>query len=94
MTNLPVGFDRHLPVLVKRLQPVLRVPVPFLGPDGFDRVAPGGGLAEQVLQLGDLLLEFSNLAFDVGRLAVGEFPLGLLVLRLYQWPESFLVAGS
>src|SRR5437764_410335 len=53
----------------------------FLGAHGLDRVAPGGGLAEQVLDLNDLLLQVADLALDVGRLAVGELPLGLLRRR-------------
>ena len=56
----------------------LQLAVAVLGADGLDGIAPGGGLAEQVLELDDLLLELADLALDVDRLAVGELSLGLL----------------
>ena len=52
--------------------------MPLLGRDGLEGIAPGRGLAEQVLELGDLGLDLGDLALEVGRLAVGEFPLPLL----------------
>src|SRR5262249_35654636 len=64
-------------MLVERFQTRLQIPVAFLRADGLDGVAPGGGLAEKVLELRQLGFEVPDLAFDLGSLAVAELSLGL-----------------
>ena len=76
--RLPVGFECGFPVFVKGFESGLEIPVPVLGADGLDGVAPGCGLAEQVFQLGDHLFDLADLAFDLSGLAVREFSPGLL----------------
>ncbi len=51
----PVRLEGGLPVLVQLLELLFQLPVAVLGADGLDRVAPGGGLAQQVLDLDDFL---------------------------------------
>ena len=53
--------------------------MPLLGLDGLDRVAISGGLAQQVFDLGQLRLKLTDLALDLGGLAIGELLLGRTV---------------
>ncbi len=61
------------PVGIEGLEPGFQVAVTILGLDGPERIAIGGGLAEQVLDLGELDLDLTDLALQIGSLAIGEF---------------------
>src|SRR4051794_28807159 len=75
-----VELNRLFPVLVEPGKGLLEDLVAILGRNSLDRVAPGGRLAEEVFQRGDLPLELGDLALEVSRLAVGELPLPFLRL--------------
>src|SRR5271157_5103888 len=69
----PVRFDSVLPVRVEGLEPGFQLAVAVLGLHGLERVAIGGGLAEQVLDHRELGLDLADLTLEIGGLAIGEF---------------------
>ncbi len=69
----PIRFDGVFPVGVEGLEPGFQLAVAILGLHGLERIAIGGGLAEQVFDLGELGLDLADLALEVGGLAIGEF---------------------
>jgi len=75
-------------VLVEPCERLLERLVAVLGRDGLDRVAPGGGLTEEVFERGDLPFKLGDLLLQLGRLAVGE--LSLPPLRL---PRAVVGSG-
>ena len=76
-SDLPVCFERGLPVLVQGFQTGLELDVAILVSDGLDGIAPGAGLAEQVFELVHLAFKLADFSFDVDGLAVSELSLGL-----------------